>query len=115
MGPLHLPKSSTGLDPRVAGLLCYLLGFITGLIFLTIEKDSRFVKFHAMQSVLVSLALLLLHIILGLIPFLGWIFGLFISPLTLILWIVLMLFALQGKWFKLPFIGDAAEQQANKF
>lgn len=108
-------KSSTGLDSKVVGLLCYLLGFITGIIFLIVEKESRFVKFHAMQSIIVSAAIVVLSIIFGLIPIIGWLLGLLLSPISLILWIVLMLMALQGKQFKLPFIGDIAEQQANKF
>ncbi|MDQ6421911.1 hypothetical protein RB620_21005 [Paenibacillus sp. LHD-117] len=107
--------SSTGLDPKVAGLLCYSLCFITGIIFLVIEKQSRFVKFHAMQSTAVFVVLLVLNFILGIIPIIGLIVPLIITPLTFILWIALMLLALQGKMFKLPFIGDWAEDQARKF
>ncbi|GGF94117.1 DUF4870 domain-containing protein [Paenibacillus abyssi] len=113
-GP-QLPKSSTGLDPKAAGLLCYLGSFVTGIIFLMIEKNSRFVKFHAMQSIVVTATLFVIHFLLGIIPFIGWLISLFITPLAFILWIVLMLTALQGKWFKLPIIGDFAEQQADKF
>ena len=50
-------KSSTGLDANLAAMLCYAIGWVTGLIFFVVEKDSRFVKFHAMQSIIVSLAL----------------------------------------------------------
>ncbi|MFF2483564.1 DUF4870 domain-containing protein [Paenibacillus sp. NPDC058071] len=108
-------RSSTGLDPKVAGLLAYLGGFITGIIFLAIEKNSRFVKFHAMQSIVVSVILVVLNIILGFIPLIGWLLGIILGPLTFILWIALMLLALQGKYFKLPYIGDWSEQQINKF
>ncbi len=107
--------SSTGIDPKVAGLLCYLGMFITGILFLVIEKKSRFVKFHAMQSIMVTVVLIVINIVLGFIPIIGWLVGLLLSPLTFVLWIALMLLALQGKWFKLPIIGDYAEQQANKF
>ncbi len=46
-------KSSTGLDENVAGLLCYVLGWVSGLVFFLIEKESKFVKYHAMQSIVV--------------------------------------------------------------
>lgn len=107
--------SSTGLDPKVAGLLCYSLIFITGIIFLVLEKQSRFVKFHAMQSVVVFAALMVINIVLGFIPIIGWLAAFIITPLSFILWIALMLLALQGKMFKVPFVGDWAEQQAAKF
>ncbi|WP_219834664.1 DUF4870 domain-containing protein [Paenibacillus sp. R14(2021)] len=107
--------SSTGIDPKVVGLLCYVGCFITGILFLAIEKKSAFVKFHAMQSVIVFVTVFVLNIVLGFIPFIGWFLGLLLAPLAFILWIVCMLLALQGKWFKLPIIGDYAEQQASKF
>jgi hypothetical protein len=46
-------KASTGLEPNVAGLLCYLVGWITGLVFILIEKENQFVRFHAMQSIII--------------------------------------------------------------
>ena len=107
-------KSSTGLDVNIAGLLTYLLGFITGIIFLVIEKDSQFVRFHAMQSTIVSLGLFVLNIALGMIPFLGWIVGLLLAPVAFLLWIFLMFKAFQGERFKLPVVGDIAEQQVAK-
>ncbi|MBA9088279.1 putative membrane protein [Fontibacillus solani] len=111
----HITPSSTGLDPKVAGLLCYVLGFITGIIFLIIEKQSKFVKFHAMQSIIIFGTLTVLNIILTYIPVIGWIASFIISPLSFILWIVLMLMALQGKTFKLPIAGDIAEKQSQNF
>jgi len=106
----NVDPSSTGLDPKVAGLLCYVGCFITGIIFLVIEKRSQFVKFHAAQSLIVFGALTLINIILGFIPIIGTIISFFIVPLSFVLWIVLMLLALQGKQTKLPIIGDYAEQ-----
>lgn len=107
--------SSTGLDPKVAGLLCYLLGFITGIVFLALEKQSRFVKFHALQSIAISVVLILINLILGFIPIIGLIVTFILTPLSFILWIALMLLALQGKMFKLPIIGDWVESQAGRF
>ncbi|WP_227872183.1 DUF4870 domain-containing protein [Paenibacillus albus] len=107
--------SSTGIDPKIVGLLCYLGSFVTGILFLVLEKRSTFVRFHAMQSILVSVVLVVLNIVLGFIPFIGWLLGILLAPLSFILWIALMLLALQGKRFKLPIIGNYAEEQSNRF
>jgi len=105
-------QSSTGLDENVAGLLCYLLGFITGILFLVVEKKSRFVKFHAMQSTITFLSLFVISVVLGWIP----IIGLLVYPiwiLSLILWLVLMINALQGKRYSLPIVGKMAEGKSS--
>ena len=112
--PLIPEKSSTGLDVNIAGLLTYLLGFVTGIIFLAVEKDSQFVRFHAMQSTIVSIGLFVLNIALGMIPVLGWVVGLLLAPVAFLLWIFLMFKAFQGEKFKLPVVGDIAEQQVAK-
>lgn len=83
-------KSTTGLDANLAALVCYVLGFVTGIVMLVIEKDSKFVRFHAMQSVMTFLGLFAINIVLGFIPILGWIVSLLLLPVTLILWLVLM-------------------------
>lgn len=99
-----LGKSSTGMQPNVAGLLCYLAGWITGLIFYLIEKESKFVRFHAMQSIIVSVSC----IVLMFVP----IVNLFIALAYFILWIVLMVTAFQGKKIKIPLAGNIAEKNA---
>jgi uncharacterized membrane protein len=103
-------KTSTGLNQNVAGLLCYLVGWITGLIFFLIEKDNRFVRFHAMQSMMTFGALTVLFIVLGFIPFIGPMLFPILGLVQLVLWILLMVKAYQGERFKLPVIGDLAEQ-----
>lgn len=103
-------KTSTGINENVAGLLCYLAGWITGLIFLLIEKENRFVRFHAMQSIITFGGLTVLVIILSFIPMLGWILLSVVWILELVLWILLMIKAYQGEMFKLPIIGDLAEK-----
>ena len=103
-------KTSSGLEPNIAGLLCYVLGWVTGLAFLLLEKENKFVRFHAIQSIIVFGAVTVLYIILFWIPFLGWIIWL----LALVLWIVLMIKAYQGEMFKLPVAGQIAENQVNK-
>ena len=106
-----MAKTSTGLEENVAGLLCYVLGWITGLVFILIEKENKFVRFHAMQSIIVFGALTVVRIVLGFIPFIGVILNIIIGILALVLWIVLMIKAYQGTKYKVPWAGDLAEKQ----
>jgi len=106
-------KSSTGLDENVAGFFCYLLGFITGIVFLLVEKKSNFVKFHAMQSTITFLGLFVISTVLGVIP----IIGLLVYPiwiLSLILWLLLMIKALKGERYMLPIVGKMAEEKTKQ-
>lgn len=104
-------KTSMGLEPNLAGLLCYVLGWVTGLIFFILEKENKFVRFHAMQSIVVFGTLTVVSIILSFIPFAGWVISWIISLLGLILWIILMIKAYQGQRYKLPWAGNIAEKQ----
>jgi uncharacterized membrane protein len=107
-----LGKTSLGLQANIAGLLCYVFGFITGLIFLILEKENKFVKFHAFQSIIVFGALFLANIVLISIPILGWIAMVPLSILSFVLWVVLMVKAFQGERFKIPMAGDMAEKKS---
>jgi uncharacterized membrane protein len=106
-------KSSTGLDENVAGFLCYIFGFITGIVFLVVEKKSNFVRFHAMQSTITFLSLFIISLIIGMIPFFGFLVYL-IWILSLILWLLLMIKALQGQRYSLPIVGKMAEEKTAK-
>jgi uncharacterized membrane protein len=105
-------KTSTELDENVAGLLCYVLGWISGLVFFLIEKKNKFVRFHAMQSIIVFGTLTVASIVLGWIPFIGFVIGWIIWILAFVLWIILMIKAYQGEKFKLPWAGNLAEKYA---
>ncbi len=111
-----MAKTSVGLEENVAGLLCYVLGWITGLVFILIEKENKFVRYHAMQSILVFGSLTVINIVLqvlGWIPFIGFLFSilaLLVGILALVLWIVLMVKAYQKEMFKLPWAGNLAEK-----
>ena len=107
-------KSSTGLDENVAGLLCYVLGWVSGLVFVLIEQESKFVRFHAIQSIYVFGVLMIAGIILGWIPFIGGVLAGLISVLWFILWIVLMIKAYQGMRYKLPWSGNLAEKRVGQ-
>ena len=103
-------KTSSGMNQNVAGLLCYLAGWITGLIFFLIEKENRFVRFHAMQSIITFGSLSVLFIVIGFMPFVNLVLVPILAILQVILWIILMVKAYQGELFKLPMIGDIAEK-----
>ena len=115
-------KTSSGLQANMAALLSYLAGWITGLIFFLIEKDNKFVRFHAMQSIIVFGAFSALGIVISVLASIAVaIHAYFLLPLigilssllwivALILWIVLMIKAYQGDKFKLPVVGDIAEK-----
>jgi uncharacterized membrane protein len=102
--------STTNLDPNVVGLLCYLGIWITGIIFLIIEQKSQFVRFHAIQSIIIFGVLVIANAILSQIPIVGWFFGVITGILAFILWVVLMVKAYRGELYKIPLAGDIAEK-----
>ncbi len=105
-----MAKTSTGLEENVAGLLSYVLAWVSGLFFILMENKSKFVRFHAMQSIIVFGSLNIISIVLGAIPFIGWGVASVVGVLSFVLWIVLMIKAYQGTMFKLPWAGDLAEK-----
>ena len=108
--------AGTGLEENVAGLLCYVLGWVTGLVFFLIDKRP-FVRFHAMQSIITFGALFLLQWVFiwgswfsGFFGFaLMGMMGMLIWTALLVCWILCMVKAYQGQRFKLPVVGDLAE------
>ncbi|MFC1900989.1 DUF4870 domain-containing protein [Chloroflexota bacterium] len=106
-----MEKTSMGLDENIAGLLCYVLVWISGLAIYLLETENKFVRFHALQSIIAFGALMVTGIILGWIPVIGVVIGWAVSVLSFILWIVLMVKAYQGIKYKLPVIGDIAEKR----
>jgi uncharacterized membrane protein len=111
--------ATAGIDENVAGLLCYIFGWITGLIFLLIDKRP-FVKFHGAQAIAFNIALIPVWILLWIvelflahIPVLG-VLGLAIFPIfglvVFLTWIFLMYKAYSHEKFKLPVIGDMVEK-----
>ena len=95
-------KSSTGMEPNVAAGVA-MIHWIAGIIFMSIEKESKFVKFYAWQSLILGLSAFLC-----MIPFLGWLYSLFV----LAMWIICLINAFGGKMFKIPVIGNIAAKQA---
>jgi uncharacterized membrane protein len=105
-------ETSTGMQPNLEALLSYLFGFITGLVFYLIEKKSKFVRFHAMQSMLVFGAFFVINFVLLVIPILGLALSTLLSLVSITLWVLLMIKAYQGEYFKLPIAGDIAEKNS---
>ena len=115
-----MEKTSTGLHENVAGLLCYLGIWVTGIIFLVLEPKNRFVRFHAIQSI-VTFGVLGLLSVFFYAGGRGWFFSavaataeVILSLVSFVIWIVLMIKAYQGVYYRLPIAGDIAEQLAVK-
>ncbi|HET9528207.1 MAG TPA: DUF4870 domain-containing protein [Pyrinomonadaceae bacterium] len=127
------PKSSTGLDENIAALLSYVMTWVTGLIFFLIEKESRLVRFHAMQALILggvaavsSFVLWIAYFVVIIIAsqihgalgsllsiLLGLVIFLFFAAI-IVGWILGMVKAYQGQYFKLPVIGNFAEKFSAK-
>jgi len=113
-------KSVFDLDERIAAVLSYAFGFLSGAFFYVMERENKFVRFHALQSMVWFLVLFAVTVALnilsnffligGLANFLGGIVG-FIAFGS---WIGLMLMAFKGAKFKIPVLGDAVENYLNK-
>lgn len=131
--PVQTAKSSTGLDENVAALLSYVFTWLSGLIFFLIEKESRLVRFHAMQAILLGGSALVIGIVLWvawvilliivaqvsdvLVMLLNLIFMLLMAAFyigLLIAWIMCMIKAYGKQYFKLPVIGNMAEKFSTK-
>jgi len=107
---------------NVASTLCYVLGFITGILFLVLApyNQNRIVRFHAFQSIFLSVAWLVirwgLFFVLSMVHVFGFLLlgtlGTLIFLAFLALWIFMMVSAYQGKQIVLPVIGPLAQQQA---
>jgi uncharacterized membrane protein len=119
-------SNQLGISENVAGLLCYLLGWVTGIIFFLIDKRP-YVRFHAAQSIVVFGALQILSIVAGVIFHggfmmmggwggfgLGWALYSLINLVALVLWILLMVKAYQGEKFRVPVAAGIAENFAGK-
>jgi uncharacterized membrane protein len=126
-------KSSTGLDANVAALLAYIFGLVSGVIFYVIEKDSPFVKFHAMQSILFNAVVaviaiggsIILMIVTAVLNQISGVLAGIVGLLSLLFWVVFFLAvfagfilclikAYQGQMFKLPIVGNMAAKIVNK-
>lgn len=115
-----MKKSVFNLDENIVAALAYVLTALTGIIILVMEKENKFVRFHAMQSILLGILLFILNAILsilGYIPLIGLIAGIaswLVSLAVFALTVLLIIKAYQKENYKLPILGDVAESQINK-
>ncbi|HEX8799532.1 MAG TPA: DUF4870 domain-containing protein [Terriglobales bacterium] len=111
--PPAAAAATEGMGENVAGLLCYVLGWITGIIFLLVDKRP-FVKFHAAQSIVVFGGLNAIHFLLRFTHFFLFSFGFhaLLGLVGLVLWIVLMIKAFQHEMFRVPLAADIADSLA---
>ena len=109
------------MSPHVAAALSYVFLLVSGLIIFLMERQNRFVRFHAMQSILLSLVCFAAWYVLGilLLPLVFVGAGFIVrGPIMLVylaiiaIMVICIVNAAQGKWFKLPIIGDIAEKQS---
>lgn len=130
-------KTSLGMDSNVGAMLCYIanflccIGLVLAVVFLVTEKENRFVKFHALQSIFLALVQIgvclimqiltwILGVILGMVHlgflafFLNWGLGLILLIAFAIVWIIAGIKAYGGQWYKLPLVGNFAWNAVNK-
>jgi uncharacterized membrane protein len=111
-------KSSTGLDPKIANLLAYLFSWLGGLIIWIMEKENKFVKWNALQALILGIvqmvAIIVVSVLLGLIPYIGWFFfswlGYVIAGVCWILAIVAIVMGFSGKTFRIPGIAGLTDK-----
>ena len=104
-------RSSTGLPDNIAGALCYFFPFIGGIVFLALEKRSRFVLFHALQSLITFGALMICHVLGSLFPILGPLLSALTFLCSFAVWLLMIYHTLGGKWYRLPWAGQIADRQ----
>ncbi|ATU08233.1 DUF4870 domain-containing protein [Methanohalophilus portucalensis] len=105
-----MSKTSIGLEENIAGVLTYLLGFITGIIFLLIEKENKSVRFNAAQSIVVFGGLSILNTIVSMVPVLGGVISSLIGLVSLVLWFYLIYMTYTGNLVRLPVACEYADK-----
>lgn len=115
------PQGGTGLAPNVAGALAYFLGPLTGILFLVVEKQNQFVRFHAAQSIVLGIAwvifwvaMMVLSTILAVVPIIGFLISMVLYLVVglgaFVLWLALMFRAYSGAEWELPVVGPQARK-----
>jgi uncharacterized membrane protein len=112
MDTKSLGKTSLGMEANIAALLSYLLTFVSGIIVYIFEKENKFVRFHAMQSIVVFGSLFALSLMLQFVLIVLWPLVVILNMAGIVLWVVLMVKAYKGEYFKLPIAGDIAEKSS---
>jgi uncharacterized membrane protein len=111
-GPMPEETPQSGLSDNAAGALAYVT-IIPAIIFLIVEpyNKSSYIRFHSWQSIFLGIAAFAISFI-NVIPILGQIIFLIGMLILFVAWLIVLLKALKGERYKLPFIGNLAEKQA---
>ena len=96
-------------NARLVAVAAYLGGLITGVIVLVVEKHDRFVRFHAMQSVVTFVGVMVVYLALSGLPVIGPVVSVPFRIGAYVVWIFLMFKAWRGEAYRLPYVGDFAE------
>ncbi|MPZ18347.1 MAG: hypothetical protein GEV06_10610 [Luteitalea sp.] len=113
--------TTTGLDPRLAAVLAYSAWWITGLVLLVLERDNRYVRFHALQALVGLGGLALLTVVLAAVSLLMLTVSYTamracvyvaqaVAILSILVWLVCIYKASRGYWWKLPLVGTWVER-----
>ena len=119
--PNYSTSTTTEIEPAVAATLSYTLGVVTGTLFLVLEKENKFVRFHAAQSIVSSVMLVVIAVgvsmasrVLAYLPFIGRVGVFFLTTglalVTFVLWLALMYRAFSGEKWELPVAGELAKK-----
>lgn len=103
-------KTALGLPKNTTAALAYVLGWLSGLVVFLVEKEDKFVRFHALQSIVVFG----FFNVLVMVPVVGWMLSPLVFIVSLVTWILCLVKAYQGEKFKLPVVGNFVEKQVEK-
>ena len=104
-------RSSLNMNENIVALIAYLFGWVSGLIIFLLEKESRFVRFHALQSLLFFGGMSLILGVLGRIPVIGLVIAIIGAIISFGFWIIGMINAYRGELYRFPVVGDFAARQ----
>jgi len=103
-------KTALGLPKNTTAALAYVLGWVSGLVVFLVEKEDKFVRFHALQSIVVFG----IFTVVPMVPIIGWMLSPLVMLIALVTWVLCLVKAYQGEKFMLPVIGEFVEKQINK-
>lgn len=110
-----MSEKSLGLNENITALLSYVLGWVSGLIIFLLEKENDFVRYHAMQSIVIFGGITALSIVFSILPVLHGMVIPILNLIGVILWVISMIKAAQHERFKIPVISDITEDFLKKF
>ena len=105
-------NTSIGLPENIVAALSYAVGWLSGIFFLLLERNNKFVRFHAMQSVLLFMPIVIFLFLVGWIPYIGWLIADGAGMTAMLILVIMMYMAYRGSKLKIPIIGKIAYKYA---